>query len=221
MEFVTRKQAIAEKLPKYFTGVACRRGHVSERYTAGACTSCVLERKAELYQQNKERILSYMKVQGAIYRAQNPDKRRANAQKWRTENKDRANELSKATYARNRDAITARARAKFAKTAGAEAARGRVYRQANKGKINKHTMARKAAYLQRTPAWLTEDDHWMIEQAYELAALRTKMFGVAWHVDHVLPLRGKMVSGLHTPYNMQVILGVENLRKGNRVQHGQ
>jgi hypothetical protein len=74
--------------------------------------------------------------------------------------------------------------------------------------------------LKRTPVWLTSDDHWMIEQAYELAALRTKMFGFAWHVDHVLPLRGKLVSGLHTPYNMQVIPGLENLRKGNRVQHG-
>jgi 5-methylcytosine-specific restriction endonuclease McrA len=162
-----------------------------------------------------------MKVQGATYRAQNPDKRRANSQKWRAENKDRANALSKATYARNRDVITARARAKFARTAAIEAERGRAYRQANKGKINSHTMARKAAFLQRIPAWLTEDDHWMIEQAYELAALRTKIFGVAWHVDHVLPLRGKTVSGLHTPYNMQVILGSENSRKGNRVQHGE
>lgn len=218
MKLVTRMHALLEKLPKYFTGVACRRGHIAERYVAGACTACVSERKAELYQQNKEHILAYMKVQGAIYRAQNPDKRRANTVKWREENKERANEVSRATYARNRDAITTRARAKFALTTTAEAERGRAYRQANKGKINKHTMARKAAYLQRTPAWLTVDEHWMIEQAYELAALRTKMFGVAWHVDHVLPLRGKTVSGLHTPYNMQVILGSENCRKGNRME---
>lgn len=219
MKLVTRKHAISEKLPKYFTGVACRRGHIAERYTTGSCTECVSERKAELYQQDKERILAYMKVQGAVYRAQNPDKRRANTAKWRAENKERASEVSRATYARHRDVITARARAKFALTAATEAERGRVYRQANKGKINKHTAARKAAYLQRTPAWLTEDEHWMIEQAYELAALRTKVFGVVWHVDHVLPLRGKTVSGLHTPYNMQVILGSENSRKGNRVQH--
>ena len=69
----------------------------------------------------------------------------------------------------------------------------------------------------RTPAWLTADNHWMLEQAYELAALRTKMFGFPWHVDHVIPLNGKNVSGLHTPYNLQVIPGVENLRKGNKM----
>jgi hypothetical protein len=72
--------------------------------------------------------------------------------------------------------------------------------------------------LKRTPAWLTSDDFWMIEQAYELAALRTKLFGFAWHVDHVIPLRGKLASGLHTPYNLQVIPAVENLRKSNQME---
>ena len=70
--------------------------------------------------------------------------------------------------------------------------------------------------LHRTPAWLTDDDHWMIRQAYDLAALRTRMFGFAWHVDHVIPLQGKYVSGLHTPLNLQVIPAAANIAKANR-----
>ena len=70
----------------------------------------------------------------------------------------------------------------------------------------------------RYPKWLTKDDHWMIEQAYELAALRTKMFGFSWHVDHIVPLQGELVSGLHTPYNLQVIPGMENMRKANNYE---
>ena len=70
----------------------------------------------------------------------------------------------------------------------------------------------------RTPVWLTQDDHWMIEQAYELAAVRTKMFGFAWHVDHIVPLQGKLVSGLHAPNNLRVIPGAENIRKSNHFQ---
>ena len=72
--------------------------------------------------------------------------------------------------------------------------------------------------MQRTPKWLTEDDHWMIEQTYKFAALRTKMFGFAWHVDHIVPLQGKLVSGLHVPWNLQVIPAAENISKNNNFE---
>jgi hypothetical protein len=85
----------------------------------------------------------------------------------------------------------------------------------NAAKVNARTARRYACKTQATPKWLSTDDHWMIGQAYELAALRTKTFGFSWHVDHILPLQGKTVSGLHTPYNLQVIPGAENVRKSN------
>jgi len=75
---------------------------------------------------------------------------------------------------------------------------------------------RRASLIQRTPKWLTEDDFWIIEQAYELAKIRTQMFGFEWHVDHKIPLQGKRVSGLHTPLNLQVIEGSENCKKNAR-----
>lgn len=84
--------------------------------------------------------------------------------------------------------------------------------------------AAKALNLQsrkrRVPTWLSDDDKWLIEQAYQLAALRTRLFGFSWHVDHVIPLNGKKVSGLHVPTNLQVIPGIENLRKHNRFEAG-
>jgi len=51
------------------------------------------------------------------------------------------------------------------------------YRQNNKGKINALVAARKKIIKQRTPAWLTIDDKWLIKEIYEFAALRTKLFG--------------------------------------------
>jgi hypothetical protein len=83
----------------------------------------------------------------------------------------------------------------------------------NSDKRAAYEAKRRASILQRTPKWLTEDDFWMIEQAYELAKLRTEMFGFDWHVDHIVPLQGKLVSGLHTPINIQVIEGLENCKK--------
>ena len=67
----------------------------------------------------------------------------------------------------------------------------------------------------RTPKWLGIEELWLMKEAYKLAALRTKMFGFLWHVDHVIPLRGENVSGLHVPTNLQVIPAVENIRKKN------
>jgi hypothetical protein len=48
--------------------------------------------------------------------------------------------------------------------------------------------------------------------------LRTKMTGIEWHVDHIIPLQGKNVSGLHTPYNLQVIPASWNTAKGNKFE---
>jgi hypothetical protein len=76
----------------------------------------------------------------------------------------------------------------------------------------------RATKMQRTPKWLTEDDLWMIKQTYEFAALRTKMLGFSWHVDHIVPLQGKLVSGLHVPWNLQVIPAVENISKNNNFE---
>jgi hypothetical protein len=92
----------------------------------------------------------------------------------------------------------------------------RSWAQANKDKVNAKWMARDAAKKNRTPNWLTEDDHWMIEQAYDIASKRKQLFGFDWHVDHIVPLQGKTVSGLHVPWNLQVIPAKLNQQKSNR-----
>ena len=92
--------------------------------------------------------------------------------------------------------------------------------QKNPGATSAAKAKNKVARLLRVPAWLTEDDFWAVEQAYELSQLRTKMFGFSWHVDHIIPLKGRKVSGLHVPQNLQVIPAVENLRKGARWVNG-
>lgn len=90
------------------------------------------------------------------------------------------------------------------------------YKIENKHKVLASTIKRRVSKKYRTPKWLTADDFWMIEQAYELAALRKKLFGFDWHVDHIIPLNGELVSGLHVPLNLQVIPWFENVRKHNK-----
>lgn len=62
----------------------------------------------------------------------------------------------------------------------------------------------------RTPKWA---NMFIIEEAYALADLRTEVMGGIWSVDHIIPLRGKNVSGLHVHNNLRVIPRSVNLRK--------
>ena len=95
---------------------------------------------------------------------------------------------------------------------------GKQYRRENKERYNFLCQKRKIDLLNRTPKWLTPDDLWMIEEAYELSGLRSKITGVEHHVDHIIPLRGKYVSGLHVPLNLRVVPWFENQRKTNKFE---
>ena len=85
----------------------------------------------------------------------------------------------------------------------------------NPGRNAYHCAKRHASKIQRTPKWLTDEDMWVINEAYHLAQIRQTSTGFNWHVDHIIPLQGKRVSGLHVPINLQVIPAIENIRKKN------
>jgi hypothetical protein len=75
----------------------------------------------------------------------------------------------------------------------------------NKSKQLAKSNMEKAARLQRIPSWADLD---AIKEFYLNRP-------VGYHVDHVVPLRGKEVSGLHVLGNLQYLLAKENLSKGN------
>jgi len=90
------------------------------------------------------------------------------------------------------------------------------YKRNNPAKRQALKVKRTAALMNRTPKWLTADDYWLMEQAYEHAITQSEKHGIKFHVDHIIPLNGKYVSGLHCPDNLQVIPYYENLSKSNK-----
>jgi len=88
----------------------------------------------------------------------------------------------------------------------------RNYKKDNRDKQTALQAKRRAVKLQATPSWANLLD---IERLYIVAAKVTKDTGVSHHVDHVVPLQGKNVCGLHVFNNLCIIPAKMNLQKGN------
>ncbi len=83
----------------------------------------------------------------------------------------------------------------------------------NPDKHNAKSARRRSAKIMRTAPWASKE---AIGAVYTEASRVTKETGVSHHVDHLVPLQGVLVSGLHLPCNLQVMEGGENSSKGNR-----
>lgn len=187
------------------TGVPCKQGHVALRITGnGVCTEC--RRAADRKKYHADPKTAIEKKQ-AFYRS--------NVDAIRQKRRDRyaANPEKEKAIAKERSAMWRKLNPDKVK---AHKAIKDAYKKANPHKSAALLAKRRAAKKCRTPSWLTSDQLWMIEQAYELASLWSKATGFAWHVDHICPLQGKDVSGLHVPWNLQVIPWRDNLSKSNK-----
>lgn len=74
------------------------------------------------------------------------------------------------------------------------------------------------AKLRRCPRWLPEEKHEVIAALYATAREMSVATGTKYEVDHVYPLRGKLVSGLHVPLNLRIVLRFKNRSKHNRFE---
>lgn len=77
--------------------------------------------------------------------------------------------------------------------------------------------ARQAAKLHATPHWLTKNDWKQMDAVYIAAKQTSLMAGFNCHVDHIVPLKGKDVCGLHVPWNLRVVSQSYNSKKKNNL----
>jgi 5-methylcytosine-specific restriction endonuclease McrA len=92
----------------------------------------------------------------------------------------------------------------------------RLYDRKYQSKRNAIQKKRETFKLQRTPSWLTEEHFKEIELFYQMAKELETIFPWKQHVDHIVPLNGKQVSGFHAPWNLQILSAKANMQKGNR-----
>lgn len=229
---MNRKEAAAAGLERYIPGKPCRRGHICERYVRnGSCCECVaLHNKSML---GKHRIRPSPQTANGLrgdaaraglkhYFTGIPCKNghiakryvvtrtcmecgRANGAAWKKDNPERSIELGRASYRRN----PKKRYESYKKWRKANLLHSRQliagWRKRHPGAINALNKRRKADKLKRTPAWA---DLPKIKKIYEHCP-------AGYHVDHIYPLLGETVSGLHVENNLQYLLAIENLRKRN------
>lgn len=117
-------------------------------------------------------------------------------------------------YEKNREAVIARAVARPAE----EKRRNRTgYKDRNVDVVRADTSVRKRRHREATPVWLTKEERQHMRELYVQARKLTQLTGERYVVDHIIPLRGECVCGLHVPWNLRVITQEENLKKSNKL----
>lgn len=88
------------------------------------------------------------------------------------------------------------------------------YNKENPDVLNAINAKRRSAKLNAT---IIDSDLDNIKEVYFEAKRLEKLDGIKRHVDHIVPLQGKNVCGLHVSWNLQILTAEENMSKGNKV----
>jgi hypothetical protein len=161
------------------------------------CKDCTKTNDHLRYLKNKDSV----KNRNGIYRNSHIEETKIISKNYREKNREIINKKKKEDYDKN---IEVRRAEKM------------ISSKKYPDKINANNAKRKCNILNRTPSWLSMEDFKVIEGFYFFAKKLETKTGDKYHVDHIIPLNGKNVSGLHVPSNLQVILAKDNLKKSNK-----
>lgn len=184
----TRAEAIAKGDSHYFTGKPCKHGHMAPRKIKGSCVECLKVEWEKSYQTRAEYFRNYNDS--------------AAGKKARRE-----------YYERNKQTVIEKSMARD-KVVVAEYKK--KHKENNPDYYRSLVSLRRRRFRQATPKWLSAEEKMEIRFKYRLAIELSRRTGKKHVVDHVVPLQGKDVCGLHVPWNMQVITQEENLQKSNK-----
>lgn len=210
----TRSVAKTKGEHLYFTGVPCKHGHVAARFTRTAiCTDCNREQTKLWAAANKAK----KQAADAAYRKNNLEEKRAKDREYYQANKDSILVKKRKYSARTIDAR--HAAAKLWREANPEKSKATSirFRQANPHKINAWAALRRARKLQ-AKQMLPPKQLAQIQAVYAKARRLSEATGIRHEVDHICPLAGTNFSGLHVPWNLQILTSDANKRKGNKFE---
>lgn len=148
------------------------------------------------------------------YAQRNREKAYQRVKEWRAANPEKKLEQDRRYAERHPEKLVAKTQRWRAKNPQSAADSSRKTRQKHAARVLANKAKYRAAKLQATPQWLNKG-HWFEIGCVYLYRDALKQIGLDYHVDHVVPLQGKKVSGLHVPENLQVLPADMNRLKNN------
>jgi hypothetical protein len=169
--------------------------------------------------ENREALRAYQREYMRQRRAANPEKAkeesRKNSRAQRLVNGEKIKAAERAAYHRlSPEEKRARAAKQRESSRDAIRAAAKRWAQRHPDKKNAATAQRRAARLRAMPPWV---DKAALRQVYAERSRIQRETGEKYHVDHIIPLRGADVCGLHVPWNLQIIPALDNARKSNKL----
>jgi hypothetical protein len=204
---INRFDAKEQGLVRYFTDKPCKNGHISDRYvTDGKCIECNRIKMQKYWVKYPEAVAKrnkYLRTR----KERNPEAYQADQEykKYRWANDATYKEAGKQSAKENH--VKRYANPEYVELCKQQSL---AWAKNNRGKYRAKIARRRAALKNATPQWVNHDE---ITKIYENCPS-------GYHVDHVIPLNSKIVSGLHVPWNLQYLPAYENLSKGNRLLVG-
>ena len=172
------------------------------------CSKCLKSKLLKDFCQNKSAKYGVSSSCRVCQSAYNKEYRKKNREALLKADRDR--------YANNTESIKAKSAKYKADNKDYYDAYNKTYYKFNKHKFLAANSKRRKVILKATPDWLTKEQKVQIEDVYWLAQDLKAVSGESYHVDHIIPLQGKNICGLHVPWNLQILPADLNLKKGNR-----
>lgn len=162
------------------------------------CKNCHNVKNKVWKKANREKV----KATNRTYKENNPDKVKAINKSYRESNPEKSKTSNTVWYKINRKR---------------QKDTTKKWKKDNPDKTNAQTARRRAKKLRATPLWLTLEQKQQIDNIYTECSKLTRETGIPHEVDHIIPLQGKEVRGLHVPWNLQILTASENRSKNNNI----
>lgn len=158
----------------------------------------------------------------------NRDRSLENSRKWRRDNADKVSAYNREYRANNADICLQRQAAWHKQNRDKHLETSKEWKRKNAEKVaayaaewrknNLHVKCAQEAKRRSAKAAfpLNAEQKAAVKHIYAFAKYLAKKFNKQYHVDHIVPLKGKNVSGLHVPWNLQVLPAATNMSKSNK-----